>query len=116
MSLCIRLSLLGAVLAVPVAGAHAQDGAGSDRDGEAGREVYEYWCEPCHGAGPGHPGTQALEALYDGAKPALLTERTDLVPALTRSFVRNGVSIMPFFRKTEITDDELDALAEYLAP
>jgi (+)-pinoresinol hydroxylase len=38
------------------------------------------------------------------------------VPEITRTFVRNGVTIMPFFRKTEISDEELDALAAYLAP
>ena len=46
----------------------------------------------------------------------MLEERTDLVPEITRTFVRNGVSVMPFFRKTEITDAELAALAAYLAP
>lgn len=81
-----------------------------------GKAVFDRWCAPCHGAGPGKPGTAALQALYKGAKPALLEERTDLVPALTKTFVRNGVSVMPFFRKTEISDAELDALAEYLAP
>jgi mono/diheme cytochrome c family protein len=29
--------------------------------------------------------------------------------------VRNGVYVMPFFRKTEISDAELDALVAYLA-
>jgi (+)-pinoresinol hydroxylase len=81
-----------------------------------GKAVFERWCQPCHGAGPGMPGTAALQALYKGAKPALLEERTDLVPQLTKNFVRTGVSVMPFFRKTEITDAELEALAAYLAP
>jgi (+)-pinoresinol hydroxylase len=81
-----------------------------------GKAVFEKWCAPCHGDGPGRPGTTALQALYKGVKPALLEERTDLVPDLTRNFVRNGVSVMPFFRKTEISDAELDALAAYLAP
>jgi (+)-pinoresinol hydroxylase len=81
-----------------------------------GKAVFDQWCAPCHGTGPGKPGTAALEALYKGVKPALLEERTDLVPELTRTFVRNGVSIMPFFRKTEISDADLDALAAYLAP
>lgn len=81
-----------------------------------GKAVFEHWCAPCHGNGPGKPGTAALQALYQGQKPALLEERTDLVPELTRAFVRSGVSVMPFFRKTEISDEELDALAEYLAP
>ena len=66
--------------------------------------------------GPRHPGTQALEALYKGAKPAALEERTDLVPSLTETFVRTGVSVMPPFRKTEISDADLAALAAYLAP
>lgn len=81
-----------------------------------GEEVFRYWCAPCHAPGPRHPGTQALEALYKGAKPAALEQRTDLVPELTRSFVRNGVSVMPPFRKTEISDADLEALAAYLAP
>jgi (+)-pinoresinol hydroxylase len=61
------------------------------------------------------PGTIALEAKYKGAKPALLSERTDLIPAVTKTFVRKGVSIMPFFRKTEISDVDLEALAAYIA-
>jgi mono/diheme cytochrome c family protein len=82
---------------------------------EKGHQIFQYWCTPCHGSGPGKPGTVALEALYKGAKPALLEERTDLTPELTRTFVRNGVSIMAPFRKTEISDADLDALAAYLA-
>jgi mono/diheme cytochrome c family protein len=91
--------------------ANAQDAARA-----RGSEVFQYWCAPCHAAGPRHPGTQALEALYKGAKPAALEERTDLVPALTQTFVRSGVSVMPPFRKTEISDADLAALAAYLAP
>jgi mono/diheme cytochrome c family protein len=83
---------------------------------ERGRQIFEYWCAPCHAPGPRHPGTQALEALYRGAKPAALEQRTDLVPSLTETFVRTGVSVMPPFRKTEISDADLAALAAYLAP
>ena len=60
-------------------------------------------------------GTAALQALYKGVKPAMLEQRTDLAPEFTRAIVRTGVSVMPFFRKTEISDAELDALAKYLA-
>ena len=81
-----------------------------------GNEVFENWCAPCHAPGARHPGTQALEALYKGAKPAALEQRTDLLPELTRAFVRTGVSVMPPFRKTEISDSDLEALAAYLAP
>ena len=108
----ISRSLLMASLALPFgAVAQAQD-AGVAR----GNEVFQYWCAPCHAPGPRHPGTQALEVLYKGAKPAALEQRTDLVPELTRSFVRTGVSVMPPFRKTEISDADLAALAAYLAP
>ena len=81
----------------------------------AGRVVFDHWCAPCHAAGPKHPGTQALQAKYKGAKAAALEDRTDLTPEQTRFYVRHGVSIMPFFRKTEITDADLDALAAYLS-
>jgi hypothetical protein len=57
-----------------------------------------------------------LRVLYQGSRSEHLEERTDLHPELTRFFVRNGVSIMPPFRKTEITDEELEALAAYLSP
>jgi mono/diheme cytochrome c family protein len=82
---------------------------------QKGHDVFQYWCAPCHGRGEGPPGTIALRALYQGAKPALLEERTDLTPELTRHYVRNGVSVMPYFRKTEISDADLNALSNYLA-
>lgn len=91
--------------------AHAQDPLVA-----RGNEVFQYWCAACHAPGPRRPGTQALEVLYKGAKPAALEQRTDLVPELTRTFVRTGVSVMPPFRKTEISDADLAALAAYLAP
>ena len=83
---------------------------------ERGEVVFDQWCAPCHAPGPGHPGTQALDALYQGSKPGALEARTDLIPALTRTFVRNGAAVMAPFRKTEISDAELEALAAYLAP
>jgi mono/diheme cytochrome c family protein len=89
--------------------------AADDAKMKAGDAVFQKWCAPCHAAGPNHPGTQALAALYKGSKPAALEERKDLAPEITKRFVRTGVSIMPFFRKTEISDADLDALAAYLA-
>jgi len=75
---------------------------------------YQDYCSMCHGEGPGRPGTMALQAKYKGAEPALLADRTDLTPALIKAYVRNGISIMPIFRKTEISDADLDAIAAYL--
>jgi mono/diheme cytochrome c family protein len=81
-----------------------------------GKAVFDQWCAGCHARGPRQPGTQALEALYKGSKPAALEDRTDLSPQLTTLFVREGVSVMPPFRKTEISDAQLADLAAYLAP
>jgi (+)-pinoresinol hydroxylase len=89
--------------------------AGEPPDSQRGHAVFQQWCAPCHGDGVGKPGTIALQALYKGAKPALLERRTDLTPTTVKSFVRHGVSVMPFFRKTEISDAHLDALAAYLS-
>lgn len=75
---------------------------------------------PCHGSGSGlrgipyPPGTGALMAKYQGTLPPLLEERTDMSPELIRTFVRNGITIMPFFRKTDVSDTDLDALVAYL--
>ena len=87
--------------------------AADDAAIQKGEKVFDYWCATCHG--PGLPGTVALQTKYKDAKPGLLSERTDLTPPVTKAFVRHGVSIMPFFRKTEISDADLDALAAYLA-
>ena len=46
--------------------------------------------------------------------PALLEKRTDLTPQLIKTYVRNGISVMPIFRKTEISDADLDAICAYL--
>ena len=83
---------------------------------QRGKAVFDEWCAACHAPGPRHPGTQALDALYKGKKPGALEQRTDLVPKLTETFVRKGVSVMAPYRKTEISDADLAALAAYLAP
>jgi mono/diheme cytochrome c family protein len=80
-----------------------------------GKKVFDRWCAACHAVGDAYPGTLALQAKYKGEKPSPLEQRTDLNPDFVKFFVRNGVSIMPFFRKTEISDAELTALATYLS-
>jgi mono/diheme cytochrome c family protein len=111
---------IGVLLALGAGGGLAQP---PDRNAALGhgKQVYDYWCLPCHGPGlglPGFaelPGTQQLRIKYrDTAISPLLTERTDLVPELVKVIVRQGVSFMPQFRKTEISDADLDALAAYL--
>lgn len=81
----------------------------------AGRAVYERWCAPCHDPGIIHPATNALGAKYKGVKSPVILEWDDLPAATVKYWVRTGISVMPHFRKTEISDAELDALAAYLS-
>jgi len=96
--------------------AHAADAALIEK----GKAAFACHCAACHGtqvvSGNQHlPGTEALAIKYQGKEPGALEERTDLSPELVKTFVRTGVSVMPFFRKTMVTDAELDAIAAYLS-
>lgn len=82
---------------------------------DRGLAVFKYWCEPCHGRASHLPATAALNVKYKGQLPAALEDRKDLTPLSVKTFVRQGVLSMPPFRKTEISDADLDALAVYLA-
>jgi (+)-pinoresinol hydroxylase len=111
--LAIRIAV---VLAMLSPGAVAQDAALVER----GKALFARHCAACHGADRGDfgramlPGTDALRLKYKGQLPALLQQRTDLTPALIRTFVRRGTWSMPPFRKTEISDAEIDAVSAYI--
>lgn len=107
-------SLAALVLAIAMGSAHAADKAAAAAKLAQGQKVFGYWCATCHSSGPGMPGTQALQAKYGGKLPALLLERKDLTAPQIAFFVRNGVSVMAQFRKTEISDADLDALTSYI--
>jgi (+)-pinoresinol hydroxylase len=88
-----------------------------------GEIAYQARCHLCHGRvtrgatagfGTRMAGTEALEAKYRGSKPAVLEDRTDLTPEVVKYYVRRGSGIMPFFRKTEVSDGDLEAIAAYL--
>ena len=81
---------------------------------ERGEDIYQYWCNACHGPEMLKPGTAALAAKYQGALPAALLERTDLTPELVAFYVRQGISMMPFFRPTEISNADLEALTAFV--
>jgi mono/diheme cytochrome c family protein len=82
---------------------------------ERGAAVFNNWCSACHSRGPQNaPGTASLQNKYRGSVPAALEDRRDLTPEALKVFVRNGVATMAPFRKTEVSDADLDALAAYL--
>jgi mono/diheme cytochrome c family protein len=78
-----------------------------------GSATFDKWCSDCHRPAGG-PGSLALQRKYRGTLPAVLEERRDLVPEYVTLAVRRGVSFMPSFRKTEISDAELALVADYL--
>jgi mono/diheme cytochrome c family protein len=83
---------------------------------ERGAAVFNNWCSVCHSKDiKNAPGTQSLQYKYQGKLPAALEDRRDLTANSIKLFVRKGVATMPFFRKTEIGDADLDALAAYLS-
>jgi mono/diheme cytochrome c family protein len=81
----------------------------------AGGKIFDKWCSDCHSTATG-PGSLALARKYQGTLPAVLEQRSDLPPQYVTVAVRHGVSFMPSFRKTEISDADLALLAAYLAP
>jgi (+)-pinoresinol hydroxylase len=89
-------------------------------DAEHGHAVFLKWCAPCHGPGIGNngapmkPGAYALFAKYNNTLSPLIEERTDLQPDFIKVIVRNGITMMPFTRKTEISDRDLDDLVAWL--
>ena len=123
------LSLLALSLCV-IAPAGAQDARGSGASAPArpaltkvdhpGRVLFERNCAACHGAGPGDdgspmlPGTAALERKYRGQVPGALELRSGLGPEVISVFVRQGIGAMPPFRKSELSDAQIEAIAAYL--
>ena len=114
-TLSVATSLVLALAASQVTLSAEPAGAAKGAAPNVGQVTYDKWCAPCHAPGAQHPGTQALDALYKGSKPGALVQRTDLTAPIVKQFVRKGVSVMPPFRKTEISDTELDALAGFLS-
>jgi mono/diheme cytochrome c family protein len=88
---------------------------------QQGNVTFQRSCAPCHGAGLGSdgramlPGTDALRLKYKGTLPALLEARTDLTPAAVKEYVRRGTWSMPPFRKTELSDRDIENIVAYLA-
>jgi mono/diheme cytochrome c family protein len=116
----VGLAVLVALACAGIA-VQAQDASARAPEIERGKAVYNKWCVHCHGPGlglPGFgalPGTQQLGIKYRGSDvPPVLDERTDLVPEFIEVIVRQGISFMPQFRKTEVSDADLEALSAYL--
>ena len=86
---------------------------------DRGKAVFQHSCVWCHAAMQGRDtvpaGTVGLSEKYNGSKPAVLEQRTDLTPEFVAYVVRHGVRSMPPFRPSEIDRSDLAALAAYLS-
>lgn len=88
---------------------------------QKGNAVFQHTCAPCHGYGPGNdgrallPAPTALTIKYRGKVSPFLEERSDLSYPVLLVYVRRGSWSMPGFRKTEVTDMDVQAIAAYLA-
>jgi (+)-pinoresinol hydroxylase len=80
----------------------------------AGKVEFLNACAVCHAAEPDRPGTMSLQFKYAGRLPAALEQRTDLTPEIVTYYVRHGIAMMPSFRKTELSDTQVAAIAVYL--
>ena len=101
-----RLATIIIVLSVMIYPLRAEDVA-------MGERVFQQWCIHCHGEDNSGPGTLRL-AWDRGEDKSLLTERDDLNREYVRVVVRRGLDEMPSFRITEISETELNALADFL--
>ena len=84
-----------------------------------GEQAYNQNCAICHSGGVGMVGTETIQRRYMKAgitdmNPILL-ERTDLTPGFIELVVRNGMNSMAPYRKSEITDADLQLIGEYLS-
>lgn len=76
-------------------------------------KTYSLFCAGCHDAGNQAPGTNLLRLKREPGQ-AVLKGRQDLPAAYVREVVRKGYIEMAPFRYSEITDQELDALIEWI--
>lgn len=113
----LRRAFLGLTLVASTQIALAQDSDAALR----GKAKFDHSCAPCHGKEPGDdgremlPGTHSLKIKYGDTLPAALEDRTDLTSEVISVFVRMGAWSMPPFRKTELSDKEIDDIASYIA-
>jgi mono/diheme cytochrome c family protein len=80
----------------------------------AGGKVFDKWCSDCHST-PTGSGSMALQRKYNGNPTAIIEQRRDLSADYVKQVVRHGISFMPSFRKTEISDAEVTLLGAYLS-
>jgi mono/diheme cytochrome c family protein len=78
---------------------------------QQGEKLFHSTCIYCHGERVW--GTFTLERRL-GKDHALLEKRTDLVGTYVKTVIRSGIGSMPAYRRTELSDADIEAIADYL--
>jgi mono/diheme cytochrome c family protein len=106
------LSMLLAFRVVVGSAAEPEQGPFSSIE-QQGQRLYRSTCLYCHDSAPGNPGTYVL-AKKLGKESSVLENRTDITADYVTSVTRHGLKGMPKYRKTELSDADVMAIAAYL--
>lgn len=80
-------------------------------DATGGEALYLEYCAMCHTAVGMGTGLLARR----GRDPSQLEHRADLAAGFVLAAARNGIGNMPAIPRGEVSDEELQAIADYLA-
>ena len=81
---------------------------------EGAERTWMLYCQGCHAEGISeHPGTLRLSHTR-GLDKSAIRGRKDLSPEYIREVVRKGYLEMVGFRPTEITDEQLEELIQFI--
>jgi (+)-pinoresinol hydroxylase len=80
-------------------------------DQSRGRSLFNESCSFCHGE-RGHATTLLAKRL--GTDNAVLERRTNLSAELIRHVTRHGINSMPWYRRAELSDSDLELIITYL--
>lgn len=104
------LAASGHALAQDPPAANGSSRPATETEPVSGKALFQHRCGVCHG--PGGMGTALLSRTRE---VALLEARSDLAAAYVVLVSRQGFGNMPALTRGELSDEQLDAIAEYLA-
>lgn len=107
----MRAFAIAAMPMLALAGAFSLPQGAQAEDGKSGEELFAERCGACHLEGGF--GTRVLSRRVPDGQAEL--EKRDVLPAaLTMAVVRRGIGSMPQIREAELSDADLQAIADYL--
>jgi mono/diheme cytochrome c family protein len=82
---------------------------------DIGQRLFETKCGICHSNSSLYAGTQMLARRTKGNDKVLALRKEGVPAEYVKHVVRNGLVEMPPLSRNDLTDQELDAVAAYLA-